>query len=538
MYFNKKINKNNLLYLSLFLIFIIIGLNSFKDFGISIDENFHLSNGLHYYSFFKGLFFDGSEFLTLSELKKSFNEHHFKDPALFDFFVAFLIDIFNIQEIKTIYFLRHLLIFLIFLIGIFYFYLILKNRFSNNYIIIFGLALLFLSPRIFANSFYNNKDLIFLSVSCIFFYYGIKFLDKPSASNAIIFGIFSALAFDTRIMAIVYIFAFYVTFFLSFLDDKKIQVSKLKNLLIIVITTILFIYFLWPYLWVDPINNVIDFFSVIKNETPSIQILYLGDYFFSKSTPWHYNIIWILFTSPLTIIILFISGFLITGIKIFNNLMNVERKNHKFWYNKSELVDIFLFLSFTLSFFMKVKFGVDYCGWRHIYFLYPLIIIIGLTSLESLKKIKKNKLITKLLFTIIFLELVFLSAWNYKNHPFQFVYFNPIFKSFTKNNFDLDYWGISNRSILEKIYSVDKNVKTKITTISYTNLNDSLRILKPEVREKISIVYDLKDADYVIDNHIKKWSSTPGEETLKNNFSIFYELIVDGNIVNTVYKRN
>ena len=102
--------------------------------------------------------------------------------------MAFLIDIFNIQEIEKIYFLRHFLIFLIFLTGIFYFYLILKNRFSNNYIIIFGLALLFFSPRIFANSFYNNKDLIFLSVSCIFFYYGIKFLDKPSAYNAIIFG--------------------------------------------------------------------------------------------------------------------------------------------------------------------------------------------------------------------------------------------------------------------------------------------------------------------------------------------------------------
>ena len=81
------------------------------------------------------------------------------------------------------------------------------------------------------------------------------------------------------------------------------------------------------------------------------------------------------------------------------------------------------------------------------------------------------------------------------------------------------------------------NSKPKVFK-KFTNLNDSLRILKPEIREKISIVYDLKDADYVIDNHIKKWNSTPGEETLKNDFSIFYELIVDGNVINTVYKRN
>ena len=37
---------------------------------------------------------------------------------------------------------------------------------------------------------------------------------------------------------------------------------------------------------------------------------------------------------------------------------------------------------------------------------------------------------------------------------------------------------------------------------------------------------------------MKKWGSTPGEETLKKDFSIVYNLIIDGNIINTVYKRN
>ena len=57
MYFNKKIDKFFFLYFLFFLIFLLIGLNSFKDYGVSIDENYHYTNGLHYYSFFKGLFF-------------------------------------------------------------------------------------------------------------------------------------------------------------------------------------------------------------------------------------------------------------------------------------------------------------------------------------------------------------------------------------------------------------------------------------------------------------------------------------------------
>ena len=83
-----------------------------------------------------------------------------------------------------------------------------------------------------------------------------------------------------------------------------------------------------------------------------------------------------------------------------------------------------------------------------------------------------------------------------------------------------------------------RNWTKEPTTNSFTNLNDSLRLLDPKLRKKINIVYDLNQADYVLDNHMKKWSSTPGEENLQKDFSIFYNLIIDGNIINTVYKRN
>ena len=134
--------------------------------------------------------------------------------------------------------------------------------------------------------------------------------------------------------------------------------------------------------------------------------------------------------------------------------------------------------------------------------------------------------------------MTFLAFWNFKNHPFQFVYFNPIFKSVTKNRFDLDYWGISNKFILKKILEINKNQPFKVTTVSFTNLNDSLRILSTKDREKIAIVYSVNQADFVIDNYMKKWSSTPGEENLAKNFKIVYNLIVDKNIINTVYQRN
>ena len=90
MHINKKINKSSILYFSIFFIFLLIGLNSYKDYGISIDENWHQISGEHYYSFFKGLFLNNPEFLTLNELKQLFKVHSTKDPAIFDFIIAFI----------------------------------------------------------------------------------------------------------------------------------------------------------------------------------------------------------------------------------------------------------------------------------------------------------------------------------------------------------------------------------------------------------------------------------------------------------------
>ena len=111
MHINKKINKSSILYFSIFFIFLLIGLNSYKDYGISIDENWHQISGEHYYSFFKGLFLNNPEFLTLNELKQLFKVHSTKDPAIFDFSMVALTEILNIKDTKDIYLFRHLSIF-------------------------------------------------------------------------------------------------------------------------------------------------------------------------------------------------------------------------------------------------------------------------------------------------------------------------------------------------------------------------------------------------------------------------------------------
>ena len=57
--------------------------------------------GERYYSFFKGLFLNNPEFLTLNELKQLFKVSY-KDPAIFDFSMVALT---NVKKIKIFIYL-------------------------------------------------------------------------------------------------------------------------------------------------------------------------------------------------------------------------------------------------------------------------------------------------------------------------------------------------------------------------------------------------------------------------------------------------
>ena len=65
---------------------------------------------------------------------------------------------------------------------------------------------------------------------------------------------------------------------------------------------------------------------------------------------------------------------------------------------------------------------------------------------------------------MIVTNLAYLSYWNYKFHPHQYVYFNIIFKNKFHDNFDKDYWGISNRESLEYIINNNFDYPIKIGT--------------------------------------------------------------------------
>ena len=97
---NKKIVLDYLAPFFIFLIFFVIGLNVYKDYGISFDENFHREAGRLYYYFLKGFFInlDLSEKVFASDIKTAVQDIAFREPVFFDMIAEFYIDLKNIKK--------------------------------------------------------------------------------------------------------------------------------------------------------------------------------------------------------------------------------------------------------------------------------------------------------------------------------------------------------------------------------------------------------------------------------------------------------
>ena len=123
MHLNKKIILDYLVPFFIFLIFFVIGLNVYKDYGISFDESQHRETGRLYYYFLKGFFvnLDLSEKVLVSDIKTAIQEFSFMAPAFFDMIPEFYIDLKNITAIEEVFFIRHLFNFLFFLVGCYFF---------------------------------------------------------------------------------------------------------------------------------------------------------------------------------------------------------------------------------------------------------------------------------------------------------------------------------------------------------------------------------------------------------------------------------
>ena len=536
-----KINSTSKKSLVFFLFFLILltGLFIFEDYGLTIDDEYYRKNGFFYKEFIIKYIYNLLNFnsVELDLLSKEIQNNSLRNhPAIFETTLAFLSDLFKIREINEIYNLSHLLNFLIYTLSLYILYKIFNKRYKNLSLSILFIIVIFLTPRFFAESFYNSRDIFFFSLFVLFLYSVQKFLAKSTFRNILLISFSSALLINAKVLGIIPVIVFLIMY-LSYASDVKKENSKIfKEIIYIFIFTTIFIIILWPYLWFNPVGNFLSAYTdIIKVQNDlKITTFYAGDYMSGNNTPWHYRLVWFYIT-PISICILFSFALLYFVRKLSLKIFNLNDKNTALWENKEDFFDFYLLILLISIVFLTVKFNISqFNGWRHLYFLYAIIIYLSAYFYNFFIKYK-NKIFIKSINIFLILNIIYNVHWIYKNHPNQNNFFNILFVDYAKKNFDLDYWGVSNVNALNFILNNEKKSNIKVSNISFSDLKTSILKLKKEDRERIQIVYNYNEADYLIDTYMKR----PRKNFIisPDDFKAVYDLKVNNISINTVYKK-
>ena len=521
-----KIASHQFIVLLFFALFLGVGLFIVKDYGISYDEVRSRKNGI----------------ISLDYIvKKDQTLLIYGDRDYGTFFEIVLVALERglhlTDNSRALYLMRHLVTFLLFYLGIIFFYLLCQKSFNSWQIALGGCLFLILSPRIFADAFYNSKDIPCLSLFIICTYTLINYLENKTFVNAFVHAFATSILIDIRIVGIIipFLTIFLTTIDMSMMAAKKISFRKsLGSLFAYCFFLIVLIILFWPFLWSSPVKNFIYALLAMSHFRWDGAVFYFGKFIPASNLPWHYVPVWIAISTPLAYIITFFIGYVRIIISAGRNLTHFYRDR------KNELIFLLLF-SLPLLAVIALK-SVVYDAWRQMFFIYPaflLISLIGLRSLYHFIRGKPGRIFTQtILISLILFNLSSVALFMIRNHPFQNTYFNSLAgrnMKEIKSKFELDYWGLSYTKALEYIVSHDSDSAIKIYAEDRSWGLDT-QMLNDFDRDRLVFVSTLPEAKYFLSVFRLRKEDYKFLDNWYQYINEYYSIKVDGAAIAVVYR--
>lgn len=487
-----------------FVLFFLAGVSTYKDYGLSWDENSQWKYIGHVnYDF---ILHHNSEVLL-----NSGDKYH--GPA-FEVFLIVIERVLKLSDSRDIFLIRHLMTFLTFFLGSIFFYLLALKIFSNKKLALIGWLMYVLSPHIFAHSFYNSKDPIFLSFFTISIYLVIVFYEKRTLFWAFLCALITAFTIDIRIMGLIIPFIF-ITLFLFELAFSPANRNKQKKFSVFAycIFLIPLIILFWPVLWINPIHHFLGAFKEAFFYSWEMDVFYIGKFYKSSELPWHYVPFWICISTPIIYSLLFLTGTISSLIHVFKAPLNfLKTKQNQL------IVLIWFFLPMLMILFLK---SIVFDTGRHLFFLHGGFILIAAYGLEAIYKIITKRKAVLYVFNFI---LIFSFADVIKSmlqlHPYEHLYFNSLAgndMNKIKQNFEMDYWGLSSREVLETILQKDTSKRITLFADSYPEILN-VSILPIEKRKRLIYTDTAENADYYIADY--RWHKEEDYTYQKELYSV------------------
>ncbi|MFP8780807.1 hypothetical protein [Hydrogenophaga sp. RWCD_12] len=479
----------------LFVSYVVLGIAIHGDYGVSWDESISRQNGLVNLRHVNQRFFPPVTRPVLTQVPD------LDDWPDRDYGVAFelpveALDQWMGNDVDQSFRLRHLATFLVFAAGVAALYRAAVSIRGSQLMGLAAALMMVLSPRMFAESFYNSKDVVFMAACAMAIATMSQLLRRRTLPLALLHGFVCALAIDIRVMGIVLPAVTLVAWMVMVLQGNERWPRALALAGTYLLALMAFVYAMFPFLWPHPLENFAAVFGNMSRFRWDGEVLFKGRYVLAEQLPWTYIPVWIGVTTPLPVLGLFVAGTAMT-------LAALWHRRWRLWCGHAEMMDLVCLALLVGPIAAVVALhSVLYDGWRQLYFVYPALVLLAVRGLDGvLKALGGRVLLRRLALAGLAAAAFWQAQWMVQAHPLQNVFFNGFVHGPWKDRFDLDYWGLGNREALEAILARDPSPFITVGPGSRTELAESLPLVDKKHKDRLIVVGPEITPKYVVTNY-------------------------------------
>ena len=506
--------------------FVLAGFGVVDDYGVSIDEDNEYYRGKNVVDYILGNIDD------LGVTGGGFYIHDRFYGVAFEAPLQFIERALDIEDSRDIHLIRHIVTHLFFLTGGFFCYLLVYRLFDNRFLAVLAMLMFLLHPRLYAHSFFNTKDIPFVSMFMICLYLTHRALNRGNVWWFLALGVGSGILVNLRIMGIVLFFGVLgmLSLDLLYASSNRERRYILMSIAVVAYFGVMTLYITSPFLWSDHVGGVVDWFAMHSQHPNDALQLFRGELFRSATAPRpDYLPVWFSITTPPLVLALgFVGGLyvLLRGMISPRDVLVNTRLRFGFM-----LIGCFLLPIVSVI----VLSSNVHNGWRQMYFLYVPFCVLAIFGLKYLMCVFGN---LRLRFGAALLGCSGVAVTVVSMvaiHPHEHVYFNFLVDRSTPEHlrmeYDMDYWGASAREGLEVLLERYPDSQLSVTTTGVSQIGDLNRWILPQSDRKRIYVTEGR-SDFRVMNYRSVW--TAGEIVPDSSGPFVYTRTIYNNTLFTI----
>ena len=271
-------------------LFLVAGLAVLDDYDVYVDEHDNARRAERNYAFVVGA---DSDFAIRAEFYL-----RLYGPA-FDLALLAAERAFGLEALRSVHLSRHLLVHLCFLVGGLFAYLLALRLFESRLAALFAAGFFLLHPRLYANSFFNSKDIAFLAMFMVALFLAHRAFKRDSVSAFALLGVGVGILVNLRIMGVVLLAAIPAMRALDFAFAQGWEERKrvLATTAAFALAAPLTAFALLPYLWGDPAPRAVEWWATLSDHPHKPWALFRGAIIRSVDAR-EYLPVWFSITAP------------------------------------------------------------------------------------------------------------------------------------------------------------------------------------------------------------------------------------------------